>query len=97
MKKIERLTMIELSYKIKIAKIFTALHENIRDGVIVDTMFMGKQQTCPNETVYDFLMEQLEDVIDFEFDDENNYSADIVLAEEFIDQASKYLKKKMSI
>lgn len=99
MRKIDSVKFSELEmlqHKIKMAKLLLALHDNIKDGTIVDTMFMGDYGSTHNETVYEFIFEELSDFIEFTHNDDD-YSTDINLVRNFLEDATNYIKRKMGI
>ena len=98
MRKIENITydgLQELSYKIKIAKIILVLNKNCDIGKISDILYMEGFSTCNNETLFEFLFSELNDFIEFEYD--NDYENDIKKVQKFIQEASEHIKFKMGV
>ena len=91
MKKINDQTINELQelvYKLKMAKILIALQVNVEEGTIVDTMFMNNDHT--NTTIYEFIMHELSDYVEFEYDEE--YQSDFIKVNKFIKDVTSHIQ-----
>ena len=78
-----------LGQKLKMAKIMLSFLSAKLEGKLNDTIFMFED----NQTMYDYLQDQLVDYIDFAFDENDDFNNLI----NFIKSASDHLKEKLGL